>query len=473
MAVPKVVMHRRRRLPQRHAPGCRQAWVLGWMAAVLTAATPAGAECTFGPPEWTADGTALRVPVAAAGETRTLRVDAATGVPSLEDPDVHEPMWCAKRGTIVFRDVLGLCELDTTAAAVPRFLLPVTESSPRFLRAAGEDAQGRLIAWLYDRNTGRHTFWRLDSRTGAPTTEDAGSGPEALQAWNKRNIARPFTRAGGRFLRSACVRFRARPERVCLEPVGPEGTARAFRLTLGRPGAMGDWAANLQPTAYTIAPDSGAVIVGAVEVSDPATSTVTTTWVVDAEHARRVATTPGPAPSQPPFNGWVRWLDPSHALWTDAAGALWRVDTSNARAAALIAIPVRRPLRTAFRVVAARTTNRDSAATILKTLTAAGFDAGIQTIGSRYEIQAGAAFTRPESEARAQSVRAHGFPTAQSLAGSTATIAPGVVFGVTLGATGRRAFVRNVAIGTSVSSELWIEDTKGQPHRLVAALDAP
>jgi len=299
----------------------------------------AGAQCVFGSLQWTSDATRLQFDITCGLETRRASVDVATGAVRVEDARVREPVQCGSRGSIVFRDVLGIFECVELGTEPARLLVPAPENGAWFVRAYGEDAGGRLIAWLYDRERSRHVLVSVERGTGALRTESQPSAPEALRAWAARQRGTEFAPAGGSFRRSVCARFRARAERVCVEPLsGVED--QSFRLTLGRPGAVAEWVTHVWPSGWSMAPDSAVVLVGLMESEHDVWRCGT--WIVGAERAKRAgvsAAARGPASG---LESWVLWVDPAHAWWADAAGALWTIDREAMVAVARLAAPERR-----------------------------------------------------------------------------------------------------------------------------------
>jgi hypothetical protein len=440
----------------------------GWRRAaaaaawLLIGAEGVEADCTFSDLEWA--GEAVRLRVHCAGDTRDAVVDIARGAPDGVDPRVREPVWCASRRSILFRDALGVFEVRAEPGAAARLCFFLPGGTPLFLRAFGADADGRLLVWVYDRDATRHELWTA-AAGAAPGRERVGSGPEALAWWKAHDTGEPFRRAGGRYVRTACVRFGSKPERVCVEPTGrgTDGRPR-FQLVLGRAGAMGEWARDVVPSGLAAAPDSSFAIVGLEEGG--AAGGRATVWVVTPEAARRAATG-GPASG---FETRVRWLDSAAALWVDAAGALWRVGDGDA-AALVPARPGPAP-SVLHRLVVARTADADTAAAVERRLAAAGFEGARRRDGALWEVQAGATAVRAEAETRASALRARGFvPRLES--GDAAAVAPGLAFGVALGTHGRRAFVRNTETSAGVVSELWLQDGAAPPRRVLAAPRAP
>jgi len=439
---------------------CAVVMAVVWMA--LAAAPNAGADCTFSDLAWSGD--AIRVRVAAGGDNREALVDVATGAVTAVDPRVREPVFSASRRSVLFRDALGVCEISAEGGAPARLRLFLPDATPRFLRAFGADAGGRLLAWTYDRETATHEMWTVAAEGAAPSRVVVPSGPEALRWWREHDAAVAFDRVGGRIVRTACVRFAARPERVCVEPTGRGADGRPrFQLVLGRAGEMGEWARDVVATGLAPAPDSSAVVVGLEEVV--ASSAGATTWWVTPAQARRIATSAVAAGA----DNRVRWTRGEDALWLDGAGALWRIDVGAGAATALV------PARTApspspfHRVVVARTSDADSAAAWVTRVAAAGFEAGARRDGAAWEVQAGAAVLRAEAEARAAALRGRGF-AARLETGTAAQVAPGIGFAATAAARGgRRAFVRNVATSTGMVSELWIQDGDQPPRLRLAA----
>lgn len=296
-----------------------------FLAAALTAMGPvrAGAQCAFGNLKWNTDGTRIQFDITCGAETRGASVDVASGALRIEDARVHEPVQCSRRGSIVFRDGLGILECAGQGQEPARLVVPAPDNGAWFVRAYGEDAAGNLIAWLYDRDQARHVFLTLGRSAGALRGEAQPSGPEALRAWAARQQGTRFARAGNRFNHTVCAQFRGRNERACVEPQSG-ALDQSFRLTLGRPGAVAEWAAHVWPSGWSMAPDSAAVLVGLLE-SD-AKALRCGLWIVGPERAKCAAQSVG---AQGPVLGtesWVLWTDATHAWWADAAGALWAVD---------------------------------------------------------------------------------------------------------------------------------------------------
>jgi hypothetical protein len=262
-----------------------------------------------------------------------VAADVATGTLRVLDARVHEPVHCAKRGTVVFRDVLGVLECAAGGSDAPRLALTAPSGSPWFLRAAGEDERGNLLVWVYDREGARHHFWQEDRASGQGRAESFASGQDALRAWSSRQRGEAFHRAGSGFQRTLCLRFKGRNERACVEPL--DGVSdRSFRGTLGLPTAVGEWVTHVWPTGWSIAPDSAAVLVGLLEADSGVRQS--TTWIAGPERAKRIAISPlGRAAAS---DAWVRWQDATHALWVDGAGGLWRIDSGAARAEPRIAV---------------------------------------------------------------------------------------------------------------------------------------
>jgi len=299
----------------------------------------AGAQCVFGGLQWTSDATRLQFDITCGLETRRASVDVATGAVRVEDARVREPVQCGSRGSIVFRDVLGIFECAAVGTEPARLVVPAPENGVWFVRAYGEDAGGRLIAWLYDRERARHVLVSVERGTGALRTEPQPSAPEALRAWTARQRGTEFTPAGGSFRRSVCARFRARPERVCVEPLSGVDD-QSFRLTLGRPGAVAEWVTHVWPSGWSMAPDSAAVLVGLMESEHDVWRCGT--WIVGPERAKRAGVSAGAREPAPGLESWVLWVDPVHAWWADAAGALWTIDREAMVAVARLAASDRR-----------------------------------------------------------------------------------------------------------------------------------
>jgi hypothetical protein len=441
--------------------------VIGCVAAVaIAAASGARAECTFSDLTWARDGASVRLRVQCDGQGGQAAVDVASGQVTAVEPRVQEPVWSAARRSVLFRDVLGVFEIAPTPGAECRLRLFLPDAVPRFLRAFGADADGRLLLWTYERDGARHELWTETAATTRSALVEE-QGPEALRWWRAHDTGKPFARAGGRFVRTVCARFGQRPERVCVEPTGRGSDGRTrFQLVLGKAGEMAEWARDVVPTGLAIASDSSAAIVGLEETL--ADGPRTTIWVVGPDQARRVAT--GAAPAG--LEARIHWLDASTALWVDSAGELWRVDVGAASATALV-VPRGATAAAAamHRVVVAKPADADSAAALVQRLADAGFEAGSRRDGSAYEVQAGATPVRAEAETRAATLRARGFAP-RIVTGPAAAVAPGIAFGSVASSTARRAFVRNVETKVGAGSELWLQEGGGAPRRLVSAAAA-
>ena len=171
---------------------------VAWLGAAMVgwAAAPCAAECVFDRLQWNADGTRVQFDVTCGTETRRASADAASGALRIDDARVREPVHCSRRGTIAFRDGLGVLECATTGTEPARLVVPAPENGAWFVRAYGEDASGRFVAWLYERDGARHVFVSLDRTAAAPRSEWQASGAEALRAWQALQRGTLFTAAG-------------------------------------------------------------------------------------------------------------------------------------------------------------------------------------------------------------------------------------------------------------------------------------
>ena len=428
----------------------------GWVAF----ATAAIAQCTFSDLAW--DGDHVRVRIDAAGAVRDARVDPATGAVTAIDPRVREAVWIASRGRILFRDALGVFEIAPDPGAEPHLQVFVPDGTPRFLRAFGADESGRLSAWIYDREQSTHQMWTQTGGGAATRRDAAASGPEALRWWNTHDRGVAFTRASVRAVRTTCVRYGTRAERVCVEPTGRGSDGRArFQLVVGRAGEMGEWARDVIPNGIAVDADSSAVVLG-LEEGDGAEARVTT-WLATPEQARRIATSAARAN----FDARVHWSAERMALWVDAAGALWRIDTGAASATAILPARAAAAPSPLHRVVVARTADRDSAQALVERIAAIGFEAGMRRDGSAWEVQAGASALRAEVDTRVTALRGRGYAP-RVATGGAALVAPGISFGAVAHQGGRRAFVRNADTVTGAVSELWLQEGTQPPRRIVA-----
>lgn len=311
---------------------CVTAWLVAGILGCVAA--PCAAQCAFDHLQWNSGATRVQFDVTCGAETRRASVDVASGALWIEDARVQEPVQCSRRGTILFRDALGILECAEQGTEPARLVLPAPENGAWFLRAYGEDASGRFLAWLYERDGTRHVFVSLDRGADAPRSEWQPSGPEALRAWTARQRGIPFARAGERFRHTVCAQFRGRKERVCVEPLsGVED--QSFRLTTGRPGAVAEWTTHVWPSGWSMAPDSSAVLVGLLESEDKVVQCGT--WIVGPERARRVGQSRGVRAPLQGNESWVLWRDATRAWWADAAGALWSVDCEAAAATVRLA----------------------------------------------------------------------------------------------------------------------------------------
>jgi hypothetical protein len=432
------------------------------------------ASCSFSDLRWSADGARLLFVASCDGEARRLEVDPSTGALVCPEPVVREPSWCEAGRRVVFRDVFGIYELrpdEPHAAARQLLFLPAVART--FLRAGGEDAQGRALAWTYDRDAAEHALWILGSG-GVERIPGAPSGTEALRLWQSRNTARPFASVGGRFVRSTCIRRPGGTELLCLEQSVDRRRAGAFRLTLGPPAQVQVLLGDCSPTSLAPAADSSFSVIGLYEgVSDAGRSAVLSAWTVGWHEGKRLYQTalPESASVRTRHETWASWQQRGVLLWADAAGQLARLDTSTG--AATILVPLGPAMGTApvFRVVALEAADRDVAERAIAKLREAGSDAGILVASPRFEVQAGAASTRAEATSRAAALHRQGWAGAVVREGSAADVAPGLPFARTAGSGGRIAFVRNVDGASGRFAEIWLAKPKGEPKRLVESFE--
>jgi hypothetical protein len=450
----------------------------GWLrrlacaaALVALAGTRAAADdCYFSQLRWTEDGRRLELVAGAGAATRHLAVDVASGRLECTAPQVLEPVWGEVGRRVLFRDDFGLYELrpaDATPAA--RALLFLPAASPQFLRAYGEDARGRVLVWTFDRQTGEHAIRTLEAAPGSPPRK--GSGPEALRAWQSANVARPFAPAGGRFVRSTCLRRPASPAtRLCVEQI-VDGTPRGlFRVTLGAPGGVRILSERCAPSAFAPSPDSSHVVLGLLEDIDGAgRAAALAAWSVGWQDGRAVARRALPAPRdiRARHETWVRWIDRTRCLWADAGGALSLLDVEAGTAAPLVHGGDAPAHADVWRVVVQEVDTRAAAEALVASLRAAGFEAGIREREARFEVQAGAMERRPEAEARAAALRGRG-QRPEVRRGTVEDVAPGVASGHAAGPGGRSAFVRNVDGPHGRGSEIWMVSGSA-PERLLVA----
>jgi hypothetical protein len=442
---------------------CFALWLL------LVAPRVDAADCYFSQLRWSADGRRLEVVAGVGADTRRLVVDVGSGRVECPAPQVLEPVWCEAGRRVLFRDRFGLYEVRPGDAPQARALLFLPEASPHFLRAYGEDARGRALAWTYDRRTGEHAIRTLDVPDSPPQRQ--ASGPQALRAWQAGNAARPFASVGGRFVRSTCLRRPGGSERVCAEQVVDGTLAGVFRVTLGAPGGVRILDEHCAPTAFAPSPDSSRVVLGLLEDLDAGgRAAALTVWAVGWQDgralARRSLTTPRDIRAR--HDSWVRWIDPTRCLWADAAGALSLLDLEAGTAKVLVE-PAATPAHAeVYRVVVAEAETAAEAEALVARLRAGGAEAAALQRGARFVVEAGAAAGRAEAEARAAGLRGRGHrPEVRS--GSVEDIAAGIACGQAPGPGGRTALVRNVDGPLGRGSEIWIQSDAGPERLLVAA----
>lgn len=428
--------------------------------AIAIAVTAHADDCFFSQLHWRTEG--LELLAGTATESRTLRVDPANGRLVCVDPQVHEPVRVGER--ILFTDLFGVFEF--VPGKPPKHLLFVPSAGRTFVRAVGADAQGRTLVWSFDRERDEHILWSAGG-AGFDRLVQA-NGPAALGAWQARNVAKPFSAAVTRFVRSTCLRRPHGDERLCVESIA--GTER-WRLTLGAPQDVSQLVPECTPVAFAAMPDSQVAL---IEVVEPATGAGQTaalvTWLVRWSQGAQRVTRVSPPPARPGAS-WFHFDGSTSVSWADASGTLWRIPLDGAPVTALIAVPPEKPPAELFRVVVMVTDRRAAADSARARLASAGQEAAVRQREGRYEVQAGAYSERGPAQARAAALRQRGFNPVRVESGDATSIAPGLDFGQATGAAGRTAWVRNVERGAGLYSELWIQVPGEAPRLLVPSLD--
>ena len=303
--------------------------------SVALASAVSGRDCTVTQLSWSADGSALVFVAGDGPDPFRLRVDVTSGLVTALAPRVEDPSWNPVHQRVLFRDDFGVYEVASEAAQ-PRPLVFLPDGSNTFLRALGCDAQGALLLWTIERDTGAHVFWRRHAG-GLDRLPGAATGAEALRAWDARNVARPFDAAGGMFARSSCAQRGRSEHRLCLERLTSAGTA--FRVVLAAPGRTSVVLDRCAPNAQAIDADSSLVVLGLFEEPDgDGRCEVLSLWLSDFETATRVSETLLQQPWQTGTRrrAWVHWLSASEFLWADAAGQLLRVHVAPPRATLIV-----------------------------------------------------------------------------------------------------------------------------------------
>ena len=446
----------------RWSPGCAL-----WLG-LLWHAEPAAADCLYSDLRWSADGRAIEFLAGPLGDPRTLRYDIETRSLRCLDPRVHDPRWTPER--VLFRDLFGVFEVRHDDSS-PQTLLLLPEASGAFLRDFGEDARGGVMVWTFDRARGTHA---IDVLSRGRMTRVPGdlTGSEALRTWKERNRAVRFQFAGGRFVRSLCVRRPARQDRLCIESVGRRGPGPAFRMTLGPPGRVQVVHNQCAPAGVATARDSTRILVNLFEeVDGKGRSDVLACWVVDWNDAVRVSETllPDPRPVHGEQTAWVHWTGERAALWADTAGQLFAIDLGERQSRTLVGAgprPARQPL---FRVVALESRRASDIEAGIEALRSAGVEGGVSEEGGRFELQAGGWSAAADAEERVAFLRQRGFSAAEVRRGHAGDMAPGVAFGWSTDGGGRGVFVRHVRGASGTFSEIWMVEGRDQPVRLVGS----
>lgn len=430
------------------------------IAVAIAVAAPAHADdCFFSQVRWRPEG--IEFLAGTATDSRTLRVDPASGRIVCIDPQVREPLRVGER--IVFTDLFGVFELEP--GQPPRHVLWVPSAGRMFVRATGADAQGRTLVWTYDRDRAEHVLWSAGGTGFDRSVQPSGSA--ALGAWKARNVAKPFSAAVTRFVRSTCLRRPRGDERLCVESIA--GTER-WRLTLGAPHDVSQLLPVCTPVAFAALPDSQVALIEVVEPATGDQAAALVTWLVRwSQGAQRVArVSPPPAP---PHASWFQFDGKTSVAWADASGGLWRIPLDGAPVTTLMAAPPEKHHAEFFRVVVLVADRSTTADTVRARVANAGQPAGVRQRQGRYEVQAGAHAERNPAQARAATLKQRGFNAVRVEAGDATTIAPGLDFGHATGPSGRTAWVRHVERETGIYSELWIQMPGEAPRLLVPSLD--
>jgi len=449
--------------------------LFGAVASVGSVTRAAVADCCFSALEWSADGSHLSFVAGTDGDARRLTLDVARGSIDCPEPQVHEPSWCEVGRRILFRDRFGVFEVrPEDPVGPPQLLVFLPEASRHFLRALGEDALGRLLLWTYDREAAEHCLWTLgpgglERLPGQPT------GPEALRFWQARNVARRFASAGGRFVRSVCLRRPGGSENICLEETPGSGGGHgsiSFRLTLAVPPHVQVLATNAVPAGLAADADSSRVLIGLFEDVDAAgTSSMLCTWMLDWRQGQRLhaGALVSPVDVGTYHEAWVHWWGDERALWADAAGELLRLDRSAAAAVELV--PLRSPPTAAvlYRVVALVTAQLAEAEAAARKLRAAGGEAGILATSEGYEVQAAVFASASEAAAHVVPLQRQGFVAAGVRASGPKDLGAGLDLATATAPDGRTAVVRNVEGPGGRFSEIWLVPPHGGASRLLAS----
>lgn len=438
------------------------------LVVLLLCAGNAAAQCVFSDLQW--NGEALEFVGTAAGETRRLRLDVNGGKLECLDPHVEEVRWTPDR--ILFRDVFGVFEARRDGAA-PEMLVFLPQNTSLFLRDFGEDSRGQLLLWIYDRRDGRHRI-EFPSRSGATQLPGQFRGPEALRAWREHNRARPFEAAGGRYVRSLCVRRPGHQDRFCIESVGRRGPGPAFRMTLGAPGSVQVLQNRCAPSGLVPNADSTRVLCNIFEdVDSHGRSDVLSCWMVNWGDAVRLYETllPSPRPVHGEQRAWVFWAPLQEAFWVDTAGQLYWIDSSGREATPLVGTTGTAKRLPVFRVVAFETSQAAAVDGALAALEAAGVEAAVRTTANNsLEVQVGGWAERQEALERVDFLRQRGFRDAQVREGTAEEVAPGLGFDWTTDGASRGAFLRHVIEGGRIHSEIWLAEGRNPPVRLLGSL---
>lgn len=445
------------------------------LAAWLVLALPARAasdDVYFSDLVWNPEGTHLRFLAGSGDDLRTLEVEPASGFLRCLDPRVREPVWSEARGKVLFRDRLGVFEVDPSGVgAGAQLVLFLPEASMHFVRAFGADARGRLMVWTFDRLRGEHTLWTqfADGWQPVPGVLDSS---EALRLWEERNRARDFRRAGGQFVRSLCLRQPGTKSRICLENVIGRFRGRSpfFRVTMGPPGGVEVLQNHCAPNGVTASVDTSRVVVGLYEeLDDHGRSEVLSVWVVDWTNGTRVYETllPKLVDVRNRHECWALWRPGSALLWADPAGQLLSVSTASPDARALVHMPMPAARAPLYRVVALTVVDANTAQPYLERLRDAGLDTALYDAQAHLEVQVGAAASRADARARADQLRMQGYSQAREVEGSVEEIAVGMGFGWSSAFGGRGAFVRHTRGQRGVFSEIWYVERSGETPRLL------
>jgi hypothetical protein len=421
---------------------------------------------------WDADGTRLRFLAGSGDDLRTLEVEPASGFVRCLDPRVTDPVWSEARGKVLFRDRLGVFEVDPNLPELgTQLVLFLPDASRQFVRAFGADARGRLLVWTFDRRRGEHSLWTqfTDGWQPVPGVLD---GSEALRLWEERNRARDFKRVGGQFVRSLCVRQPGTKSRLCLESVIGRFRGRSpfFRVTMGPPGGVEVLQNRCAPSGVTTSADTSHVVVGLFEeLDDDGRSEVLSVWVVDWRNGTRVYETllPKLVDVRARHDCWALWRPAAPLLWADTAGQLLTVSTLSPDARTLVHMPMAAARAPLYRVVALTAPDASTAQPDLERLREGGLDAGLYDAQMHLEVQVGAATRRAHARSRADQLRMQGYSQAREVEGSVEEIAVGMGFGWSPAAAGRGAFVRHIRGQRGVFSEIWYVERSGSTPRLL------